>query len=782
MQRQLMKRGSVQTNETPYKDFDNDFNLVLQLLRSHQIDNPKCNVQESEWDTGIQQLLTAFESLPSIIVNSVYQPNIDSNRSPFAPKGRGESIKRNLFKSPKVQVRERAVEAAESAESAENIENLDDNEDSESDEGPSKSLSKEMIDFKQRLLETASVEAKRSGARKKVVDFFKKNLHVLNHYSCLLCGYQTPWRKNLYRHYNNASNCRTPALSTKITKKKGSVSSRPVVIKERVAVDSAQHQSDHEEPIAGPSGVRRERELVRSAEDKVVEREEVQSAETQEDQVVNTSINEEDTETNSILSDLNSYHQEIDDSDLIPRVHERERDEEEECIDEEVSETTNTKKVMKIFFNSDDESIYEFENASMLQSSNHQHVEEDTVLEDVVLEPGLSPITKVDHEPEKRNILESEGEADNEINPPNFIAIQIPEWKMGDDLQDKLRSILFSKDPRLLYDVKDQLLSSLAMVQPDYQTQHVPTEYMIAFEQACGASTESETQEILSKLKDFTKYVSPDNPTGRIGLRNDYQYIWMSNKRIRGKGKSKKPETIIQYCRILFGHGSISLYNFVESRGKKLEDFLFPQEFSSSSSILVEWANQQPNPSTQSKKILNIRGNFMIDIRLYFIFLGMRHNALGTLYDYFWEKADKFPVNITDVHMIAQRVEYQRNQISAYHDASNRSNELRPYVQKSARIAQQLAENIRPNRYESISEEIKSYFKTAQYAALTKEIKEATELTKEQFQRISTQLMMICILTNGHRAQIGTFFKRKDLYTLKRHSLLPDKFVIELDK
>ena len=138
-----MKRGSVQTNETPYKDFDNDFNLVLQLLRSHQIDNPKCNVQESEWDTGIQQLLTAFESLPSIIVNSVYQPNIDSNRSPFAPKGRGESIKRNLFKSPKVQVRERAVEAAESAESAENIENLDDNEDSESDEGPSKSLSKE---------------------------------------------------------------------------------------------------------------------------------------------------------------------------------------------------------------------------------------------------------------------------------------------------------------------------------------------------------------------------------------------------------------------------------------------------------------------------------------------------------------------------------------------------------------------------------------------------------------------------------------------------------------
>ncbi len=53
----------------------------------------------------------------------------------------------------------------------------------------------------------------------------------------------------------------------------------------------------------------------------------------------------------------------------------------------------------------------------------------------------------------------------------------------------------------------------------------------------------------------------------------------------------------------------------------------------------------------------------MIDIRLYFIFLGMRHNALGTLYDYFWEKADKFHVNIRDVHMVTQRIEYQRNQV-----------------------------------------------------------------------------------------------------------------------
>ena len=262
--------------------------------------NPKCNVEESEWDERVQELRSAFETLPSIIVNSVYQPNIDSTLSPFAPKGRGESIKRNLFKSPKVQVRERAVEESESAEDREGLD-VDEDRESLVDEGPSNSLSKEMINFKERLLDTASVEAKRSGARKKVVDYFKKNLDVLNHYNCLLCGYETPWRKNLYRHYNNASNCRTPALLTKITNQKGSVkpvssrpTSKPVVSRERVAVESAEPHSNQE--------------------DKVVEREEVESAEPhsdQEGQVVDTSIIEDDTETNSILTDLNSYHQEI---------------------------------------------------------------------------------------------------------------------------------------------------------------------------------------------------------------------------------------------------------------------------------------------------------------------------------------------------------------------------------------------------------------------------------------------------------------------------------------
>ena len=706
MQRQLMKRGSVETNDSPYKDFDKDFNEVLKLLHSHQKDNPKCNVEESEWDARVHELMTAFENLPSIIVNSVYQPNIDSTRSPFAPKGRGEAIKRNLFKSPLVQVRERAVEEYKSAEDREG---MDVDEDSESlvAEGPSNSISAEMTELKERLLRT-DVKTSRE-ERGKVVDDIVANKDVLAHSKCLVCGYEFSLFKNLNKHYRNVK-CKKPTNIKKKPENKGSIkpvasrpTSKPVVSRERVAVESAETQSDQAEEVVGreegesaephsdPEGEVVERvegesaETQSNQEGEVVERVEGESAETQsnheeeigervegesaephsdeEGKVVETSIIEDKIETNSILSDLNSHHQEIDVGDLLPRLQGREREEEEERIYEEVGERTKKKTVLKISYNPENETMEDFCDVPILESSDHQNVEDHTILEEVVPERGLSPILRVEPEPEKRNRLESEGEADYEINPPDFIAKQLPEWRMGDDLQDTVRSILFSKDPKTLYDTKDQLLTSLANVKTDYNIQDVPEEYMNALEQACGASTETETQEILSTQKDFTEYVSPDHPTGRIGLRDDYQYIWMSNKRIQGKGKTKKPETIIQYCRILFGHGSISLYNFLESRGKKLEDFLFPEGFSSSLSILVEWANIQPNPSTQSKKIINIRGNFMIDIRLYFIFLGMRHNALGTLYDYFWEKADKFHVNIRDVHMVTQRIEYQRNQV-----------------------------------------------------------------------------------------------------------------------
>ena len=171
----------------------------------------------------------------------------------------------------------------------------------------------------------------------------------------------------------------------------------------------------------------------------------------------------------------------------------------------------------------------------------------------------------------------------------------------------------------------------------------------------------------------------------------------------------------------------------------------------------------------------------MIDNRLYFFCLGMRSSALCSLHDYLWQKADLHTVNISDPITVTARQEYQKTQVTLYNDASNKIMKLRPKIVKSARIAQQLAENITPNRFEDIATK-REYFNTDHYEHLTTEIRETEELTKEQFQRFSTQLMMLLILVNGHRAQIGALFKRKDLYTMKRHSLLNDRFIMELDK
>ena len=214
MQMILIKRGSVETSDSPYKDFDKEFNEVLKLLHSHQTAYPKCNVEESEWDASVQELITAYESLPSHIVNPIFQPNSDSTRSPFAPtKLRSEIIKRNLFISPKAQATEREVEEvteessivhkaatescdnSNSAEMAELKERLlrtdvkksreargkvvDDivaNSESLVVEGPGNSNSEEMIKFKQRLLDTDDKKSKKEGARKKVVDYLKNNI------------------------------------------------------------------------------------------------------------------------------------------------------------------------------------------------------------------------------------------------------------------------------------------------------------------------------------------------------------------------------------------------------------------------------------------------------------------------------------------------------------------------------------------------------------------------------------------------------------------------------
>ena len=128
----------------------------------------------------------------------------------------------------------------------------------------------------------------------------------------MLCGYETNFRKNLYRHYINASTCRTPAVLNKKPTNKGSVkpisskpTSKPVVSRGKVVVvkpvssrptvvlESAEPHSDQVEEIVETSVVSRESVVVRSAEP--------QSDQAKE--IVETSlIEDDDAETNSILT------------------------------------------------------------------------------------------------------------------------------------------------------------------------------------------------------------------------------------------------------------------------------------------------------------------------------------------------------------------------------------------------------------------------------------------------------------------------------------------------
>ena len=91
----------------------------------------------------------------------------------------------------------------------------------------------------------------------------------------------------------------------------------------------------------------------------------------------------------------------------------------------------------------------------------------------------------------------------------------------------------------------------------------------------------------------------------------------------------------------------------------------------------------------------------------------MRYNALCSLHDYFWQKADRYNVNITDVYTMTSRTEYQRHQVTMYNDSSNKAMALNSKIQKSARIAQQLTENIRPSRYEDIANELHAEWQLA---------------------------------------------------------------------
>jgi len=289
MQMILIKRGSVETGDSPYKDFDKDFNEVLKLLDSHQTDNPRCNVEKSEWNANVQELMTAYESLPRHIVNPSFQPNADSARSPFSPTNVcSEIIRRNLFKSPKVQAREIVAEDVSEESPSEAATESSDN-----------CNSVELTELKERLLKTDAKKSREE--RGKVVDYIVANKDVLAHNKCLLCGYEFTLFKNLYKHYRNIK-CTKPTNIRKKPEKKGSV-----------------------KPVGGrPTSI-----------PVVVDKTGVQLTQEEED-IVDTSVIEHYDETESILTFI-CHPLEIDVCDSLPDNQGREREREdifEEVIDE----------------------------------------------------------------------------------------------------------------------------------------------------------------------------------------------------------------------------------------------------------------------------------------------------------------------------------------------------------------------------------------------------------------------------------------------------------------
>ena len=387
MQMILIKRGSVETDDSPYKNFDNDFDEVLKLLDSHQLANPRCNIEESRWDANVEELRNAYESLPRHIVNPLFQPNKDSARSPFAPTNvRSEKLRRNLFKSPTVKTREiLAEEVTEDSPidheaAAEEVTDESPSDHEGARESSANSDSGELTKLKERLLKT---DAKKSReARGKVVDYIVSNKDVLGHNKCLLCGHEFTLSKNLYKHYRNV-NCTKHTNIRKKPEIKGSVkpvdsrpTSKPLVRKGRV--ESAEPQSELEEPIAGPSGVSREIGVFRSAEPQSDE----------EEDIVETSVIEQDddAEKNSVLTFI-SQPEEIHVGESFPHNQGTEREiedifedniDERECIVEEVDET---RQYMKIAYDSNNETVCETHSVPVLGSSDQQ---DHTVLEDVV--------------------------------------------------------------------------------------------------------------------------------------------------------------------------------------------------------------------------------------------------------------------------------------------------------------------------------------------------------------------------------------------------------------
>ena len=189
------------------------------------------------------------------------------------------------------------------------------------------------------------------------------------------------------------------------------------------------------------------------------------------------------------------------------------------------------------------------------------------------------------------------------LSVPNFIKEQTKDWKFGEDLPNKVRNLIFSKDVFKLLHIKSEILETLDKVNIDIELADISEEFMNRLNEAVGTSLivdESDPRMKVS-LKEFQEinYESPSVPTKRIGLRDDYLFTWYLKPRILGQGKRKSEKTVLQYATYIFGKSDDNLYKYLESKNIRCTDALFPSSLRITKEVEA-WAITD-NPSTSSK-------------------------------------------------------------------------------------------------------------------------------------------------------------------------------------
>ena len=188
-----------------------------------------------------------------------------------------------------------------------------------------------------------------------------------------------------------------------------------------------------------------------------------------------------------------------------------------------------------------------------------------------------------------------------QIIPPEFIRKELPFWKVGNTLPDKITAKIFSQDPVTLFEIKNDWLIVLDQQKAKpLQTDLTEDEYLILTPLLNSNPLEDDDGkgDIPSSIPDFSNYKANLNPMDRMELCLDYQYIWSTHRRIRN-GKLKSSSTIVQYSKLLFDKTRSSLFNHLQSNGVKMGDLLFPK--SQMSTAITAWTVHSGNASTESK-------------------------------------------------------------------------------------------------------------------------------------------------------------------------------------